>query len=270
MIATINPYKRFKGAFIPNAILEFPGLSQSAKLVWGRLAQFAGANGRCYPKIEEIASGVALSSRQAKRVLNELVENDFIQVVKPTGKRKLMHWPNEYLFLDHPCFKSDPKCTSEGDTSVPSGGVVNGPSKEVTLMSPPNKRVIQENHNKRVKEETGVTDFDIFWEKYPKKKSKGTARKVWVKINPGKKKSAAILNGLSLAINSNAWEKENGKYIPYPASWLNAEGWEDEDEETYVEPTDYGRQAKIIAADRERIRLLKEKKQRKLEQEATC
>ena len=24
------------------------------------------------------------------------------------------------------------------------------------------------------------------------------------------------------------WKKDNGKYIPYPSSWLNAKGWEDE------------------------------------------
>jgi hypothetical protein len=27
---------------------------------------------------------------------------------------------------------------------------------------------------------------------------------------------------------SEDWIKENGKYIPYPATWLNAKGWEDE------------------------------------------
>ena len=24
------------------------------------------------------------------------------------------------------------------------------------------------------------------------------------------------------------WQKDNGKYIPYPSTWLNSEGWEDE------------------------------------------
>lgn len=24
------------------------------------------------------------------------------------------------------------------------------------------------------------------------------------------------------------WQKENGRYIPYPATWLNARGWENE------------------------------------------
>ena len=37
------------------------------------------------------------------------------------------------------------------------------------------------------------------------------------------------------AKKSDDWLKESGKYIPYPATWLNARGWEDEYKES-----DYG------------------------------
>ena len=30
------------------------------------------------------------------------------------------------------------------------------------------------------------------------------------------------------ATTSEDWLKEGGKYIPYPATWLGARGWEDE------------------------------------------
>jgi hypothetical protein len=33
------------------------------------------------------------------------------------------------------------------------------------------------------------------------------------------------------AKKSENWLKESGKYIPHPATWLNAKGWEDEDAE---------------------------------------
>lgn len=112
------------------------------------------------------------------------------------------------------------------------------------------------------------TSFSEFWEKYPKKKSKGTAKKAWAKINPGKKLFQSIIRGLEQAIRSKDWEKENGKYIPYPATWLNAEGWEDEDEPTATS-IDYTRQAEIKRAHRKRIEDLKKKKARQL-QGATC
>lgn len=30
------------------------------------------------------------------------------------------------------------------------------------------------------------------------------------------------------AMTSEDWQKEGGKFIPYPATWLGARGWEDE------------------------------------------
>ncbi len=70
--------------------------------------------------------------------------------------------------------------------------------------------------------------FETFWKTYPKKKSKGHAQKAFAKINPDEQLLATMLATIERARNSEEWTKENGKYIPYPAKWLNAEGWEDE------------------------------------------
>ena len=70
--------------------------------------------------------------------------------------------------------------------------------------------------------------FDAFWQAYPKKKSKGQAEKAFVKINPDEQFLATMLAAIEQAKKSGDWLKEDGKYIPYPATWLNAKGWEDE------------------------------------------
>lgn len=70
--------------------------------------------------------------------------------------------------------------------------------------------------------------FDQFWGKYPKKRSKGQAEKAWVKISPNETLFEQIVSSLDNARASPEWMKEGGQYIPYPASWLNAKGWEDE------------------------------------------
>lgn len=70
--------------------------------------------------------------------------------------------------------------------------------------------------------------FDEFWAQYPKKRSKGQAERAWVKINPDEQLFKAILDGLERAKTSVEWQKNGGQYIPYPATWLNAKGWEDE------------------------------------------
>jgi len=70
--------------------------------------------------------------------------------------------------------------------------------------------------------------FEIFWKAYPKKKSKGQAEKAFRKIKPDEQLLATMLATIERAKKSADWLKESGKYIPYPATWLNARGWEDE------------------------------------------
>lgn len=70
--------------------------------------------------------------------------------------------------------------------------------------------------------------FDRFWEAYPKKRSKGQAEKTWTKIQPSEQLLATMLATIERAKTSEDWTKEGGKYIPYPSTWLNAKGWEDD------------------------------------------
>ncbi len=70
--------------------------------------------------------------------------------------------------------------------------------------------------------------FKRFWSVYPKKKSKGQAEKAWSKINPSEQLLETIISKIEQAKTSQDWLKDNGQYIPYPATWLNAKGWEDE------------------------------------------
>lgn len=69
--------------------------------------------------------------------------------------------------------------------------------------------------------------FEKFYAAYPKKRSKGDAEKAWRAIRPSDELSERIILALNRAKNSDDWLKEGGKYIPYPASWLRAMGWED-------------------------------------------
>jgi len=73
--------------------------------------------------------------------------------------------------------------------------------------------------------------FDEFWARYPKKRSKGQAERAWVKLSPDDTLFRQIMEGLERAKRSRDWIKESGRYIPYPATWLNAKGWEDDYEE---------------------------------------
>lgn len=70
--------------------------------------------------------------------------------------------------------------------------------------------------------------FAEFWKQYPRKKNKGDAEKAWKKLNPDAGLISVILEAVEVAQASDDWRKDAGKFIPYPASWLNSEGWNDE------------------------------------------
>lgn len=82
----------------------------------------------------------------------------------------------------------------------------------------------------------GNGQFEQFYKQYPRKKQPLRARKAFekaIKISPLQE----ILSGLERAKASPDWQKNNGEFIPYPATWLNAGGWmEGQREKESTEP----------------------------------
>lgn len=77
--------------------------------------------------------------------------------------------------------------------------------------------------------------FEVFYKAYPKHKSRGDAEKAWKSIKPDDALLAKIMKALETAKKDPNWQKEKGQYVPYPASWLRAKGWEDETQEAELE-----------------------------------
>jgi len=69
--------------------------------------------------------------------------------------------------------------------------------------------------------------FADFWSIYPRKESKPNAIKAWVRLSPSDDTQAQILKDVAKRKASEAWVKDNGQYIPHPATYLNQKRWED-------------------------------------------
>lgn len=76
-------------------------------------------------------------------------------------------------------------------------------------------------------------DFDIFWRAYPKKTGKDDARRAWSKRKP---RLADVLQALEWQIPSEQWTKQNGQFIPNPATYLNQGRWQDEPQMRDINP----------------------------------
>jgi hypothetical protein len=70
-------------------------------------------------------------------------------------------------------------------------------------------------------------EFAEFWSVYPRKMAKVDAKKAWAQTGDKRPPLAIILTAVLAARNSESWRKDGGAYIPYPATWLRGERWDD-------------------------------------------
>ena len=69
--------------------------------------------------------------------------------------------------------------------------------------------------------------FVQFWRAYPRKVAKPVAMKAFAKALQGGTSLVTILAALDRHKRSPQWIKDNGQFIPHPATWLNQERWND-------------------------------------------
>jgi len=79
--------------------------------------------------------------------------------------------------------------------------------------------------------------FTEFWNAYPRKVNKKEAKQKWFKAKLPN--LSIILKALAIQKQSESWQKDGGKYIPHPTTWLNQERWNDEITIERIEPNGY-------------------------------
>lgn len=70
--------------------------------------------------------------------------------------------------------------------------------------------------------------FNQFWQIYPKKVGKKAALTAWKRANITDEIFQKILDVIDKQKNSEQWQKNNGQFIPNPATWINQGRWDDE------------------------------------------
>ena len=70
--------------------------------------------------------------------------------------------------------------------------------------------------------------FDRFWVVYPRHTAKQNAKKSFEKLNPDDELLSTMISAVEKQKTSDQWTRDNGQFIPHPATWLNQRRWEDE------------------------------------------
>lgn len=114
--------------------------------------------------------------------------------------------------------------------NAPSNDVTSSVGNAVSNAAPDPDPVPQpqELSDLTLRESVGSQTFDDWYRVYPKKKNRGDAEKAWKAIDVTPQVFAKMMAALSWQVHQHDWVKQDGQFVPYPASYLRARGWEDE------------------------------------------
>ena len=117
--------------------MRAPGISAGAKLAYGRLARYAGQDGRCYPSVAKLAGEIGVRKRQAQKYLAELEREKLIR--RASRFAGPTQTSNDIEFLWHSLFE-------EGVNFRSREGVNNRSPTGVNDRSPKESQIIKESH----------------------------------------------------------------------------------------------------------------------------
>lgn len=197
---------------------------------WNQLAEASGMNRKTVQKtldFLESAGFITTANRAAngRKISDVITLHNFRQVVREKGQSGLsvVHVADQPLVheTDHsgPC--GGPMLVHETDHLTDTRYVTTDTEKEIPLNPP---AADPDNEEEDV---TFEERFNAFWAAYPKKRSKGDARKAFKAAKVDDALLARMVEALKQQRSSPQWTKSGGQFIPYPAGWIRDEAWED-------------------------------------------
>jgi len=107
-----NPYRIFRGVFVPAAVAGNQRLSQGARMCYGQLVRYGGQNGIAWPSQKKLAEAMGVRERQVRNYIDELEREALI-----VSDRRGLGRTQLYHFAWHPSF--DEENEKETGTTMP-------------------------------------------------------------------------------------------------------------------------------------------------------
>jgi DNA-binding MarR family transcriptional regulator len=213
-------------------ILSRRDLSANAKLLLALIQSF-GSKG-LYMSNAQLAEALGLNARTISSLLGHLAGRGLIAVVHPQSRFRR-------IFFEAAGSGRQPRCSDKPTAQIAAAagqkpastaqvfcsdceGFCHHNLKEVN-RNVTLKRTPSASSGRQVSE---GTIFEQFWQAYPRKAAKQAARQAFARLAPDEKLAAVMLEALEQQKASPDWQREGGRFIPYPARWLSGRRWEDQ------------------------------------------
>lgn len=205
-------------SILSNIVLQDPNLSMRGL---GLLVRLLSRPDNWETNSEVLAREFDCGREQMRAVLGELRDLGYMKLVKSQDAKG--HWSSQWFVLEEPEQKDlSPPLPKLGQPEP--GNRVLGEPDAIT------KTDYKEPIPKAKADYSAL--FNLFWNAYPKKVGKDAARKAFDKRKPGEDLTEKMLRAVIEQKQSLAWIKDDGQFIPNPATWINQGRWMDGEGDT--------------------------------------
>lgn len=192
---------------VPRGLLRDPNISDRAVRLYGLLDDYAGTDGRAFPKRATLAESVDCSLDSVDRAIRELVAGEWLVRI-PQQRDDGGSTSNLYILTAGPDDRAAPVRPQEGEP------------REGTTPQPP-----KGGGRDRREARDGDPAWEAFWTAYPRKTGKGQARRAFPAALDKVDGDVTVLVSAALAYTRTLSEL---RYACHPATWLRGERWLDD------------------------------------------
>ena len=205
----------FNPILVLREAVDDPELTGRALLVGVALIRHADGNGECFPGVASLARKLGCGRHTVIRAIAELERSGWIRVDRQHGRRSVYRFRPATGATAEPIAHQNHTSSQLLPHRFPAATTVVAPQNPKVPKKVPILRVVD-------------PDFADFWKVYPKKVAKRDALKAWRQVAAERPPLGEILDKLEELKVAHAWTKDDGQFVPHPASWLRDGGWDDE------------------------------------------
>jgi biotin operon repressor len=172
--------------------------------------------GECATSYKSISLALDISVKNVRTAIEHL---------KATGEVAATIYPKYQVIsiLNYDKYQAIPAGLVAGNRQA-SGRQVAGNRQQLKNIRSKESKNIEANY-KAISPPKAPHGFDLFWQAYPKKVGKLDAMRAFAKVSVP---AETLIAAVERQKRSVQWSRDNGQYIPNPATWLNQGRWEDE------------------------------------------
>ena len=240
---------------IPTWMLRDKTVSRRACLVYASLSSRSGL-GAIFPSQATIAEEAGVSERTVRSALTELEQLGVVERISRRGREgRATGMTNAYVLRPNGRYEepADIAARPKGPAKRPAtsdDADGNGPQP---LLYKAEIEEAEKEAGELSAELLVAVSFEDFWAVWPKKVAKPDAQRAWDKVTVVVEGERILAAAIAYRDNPGIPERQ---FIPYPATWLNRAGWDDElpaPRQDRLGAVDAGRRAAEILAEHDRL-----------------